>query len=168
MCATGSPGAHKGWRRHWELNQGPLPVQCSQLLGHLSSPWLPPFLQKPCSTLLCTRGGDSSSKRVYREGIGPICLQKEFTIRNAKPIEESRASVNCFPLFPHAICWLACRIMPISIKGTFLLDFALMEKLQSGCSILLTFYFYDRTPVHVLFPFGNMETRELPRQKLAL
>lgn len=59
-----------------------------------------------------------SSKRVYGEGIGPICLQTEFTIRNAKPIEESRASVNCFPL-THAICWLACRIMPVSIKGTF-------------------------------------------------
>lgn len=61
-------------------------------------------------------------------GTGPVSLQKEFTIRNAKSAEDSRVSINCFPP-THTMGWLVCRTMSISIRVFLLLDFVLMEKL---------------------------------------
>ena len=90
----------------------------------------------------------------------PISLWKEFTTRNAKATEESRAPVNCFPP-THTRRWLACRRMPISRRVVVLLGVAVMEKpvqLQHPSDTLL----HDCPLLRVLFPFGNTE-KETPQ-----
>lgn len=97
------------WVAMWVLGTEPGSSSCAMLS-------MPGPSRQPVATSILTK---VMLYPAAHEGRGLVlCLQTEFTIRNAKPTEESRGPINRFPL-PHAVCWLAWRITPTSIKSTF-------------------------------------------------